>query len=91
MKKSARNITLRVLRSSNLHQVLADDYRSLKMHASRIDPHLVGDSRIIGRSQMRKYEPFDARRLSNPASVLGCRVTSEDMLPEPRWAGGPGD
>src|SRR6186713_414895 len=34
---------------SDLHPILADDARAAEVSPSRINPHLVGDRRIIGR------------------------------------------
>ena len=56
------------------------------MHARGVNPHLIGDRGVTCRNQMREYEQLDARRLSDPARVLGTRVTGEEVLPESlRW------
>lgn len=39
--------------SLNLHKIFANDDRALEMHTSRVDPHLVGYRRIVGRHEMR--------------------------------------
>ena len=69
--------------ASYLHEILADDHASSKMDASCVDPHLIGDRRVIRWSKVRQDEQLDPCGLRDPARVLGTRVTGQEMLLEP--------
>lgn len=66
----ARATSQAVVPSSKLEQILAHHDGTSKMHAGRVEPHLVGDRGIIRGNQVREHEHLHASRLGHTPGVL---------------------
>ncbi|HEY3584529.1 MAG TPA: hypothetical protein VGL90_09135, partial [Casimicrobiaceae bacterium] len=61
-----------------LHQIFPDDDPAIIVTARRVDPHLIGDQRILGGNEMREHQHPDAGRRGDASDILGRRMVRED-------------